>query len=341
MDYLGESIALAIDLAIFGACFNEYRKSKRAISMIQGAPYLEIDKNLKEILQTHPEKKLSYVSIRGNIKPVGNPIISANNPKITGVVQSLSIKEHVIQRSTTGFWSDQERTIQEVQNIMPFVLKSNSFEVEVLDPLAADVLDMDVISDHFNPNIPSVMDHIWGFFAGIKQKGVQTTERMLRTGTLVTGIGEIIISSDGQSIKLQPPSNGAPYYLTNMQTSSLIRKLDDNKKTYRLFCILFGTIGLVIGGLMIRRYWIDRQKRIEDERRKEQLEVNRRDRRSRVRDEDLPENQICVVCKVNPREIILLPCGHVCLCEDCCSDILNLCPVCRTFIEKRAAAYLA
>lgn len=71
---------------------------------------------------------------------MGNPIISANNPTISGVVQSLSIKEHVIQRSTTGFWSDQERTIQEVQNIMPFVLKSNSFEVEVLDPLAADVL---------------------------------------------------------------------------------------------------------------------------------------------------------------------------------------------------------
>lgn len=35
MDYLGESIALAIDLAIFGACYNEYRKNKKAISMIQ------------------------------------------------------------------------------------------------------------------------------------------------------------------------------------------------------------------------------------------------------------------------------------------------------------------
>lgn len=92
---------------------------------------------------------------------------------------------------------------------------------------------MDVISDNFNPNIPSVMDHIWGFFAGIKQKGVQTTEKMLRTGTLVTGIGELITSNDGKTIKLQPPSNGAPYFLTNMQTSSLIRKLDDSKKTYR------------------------------------------------------------------------------------------------------------
>lgn len=188
------------------------------------------------------------------------------------------------------------------------------------------ILDMDVISDHFNPNIPSVMDHIWGFFAGIKQKGVQTTEKMLRSGTLVTGIGELILSNDGKTVKLQPPTNGAPYYLTNMQTLSLIRKLDDSKKTYRynnkfkmeiaifvfainvvyfrLFCLLFGTIGLAIGGLIARRYWLDRQKRLEDKRRREQLEFNRRDRRSRVRDEDLPENQICVVCKVNPREVI-------------------------------------
>lgn len=85
---------------------------------------------------------MSYVSIRGNVKPIGNPIISTNNSKITGVIQSLSIKEHVIQRSTAGFWSDQERTIQEVQNIMPFVLKTNSYEVEVLDPLTAEVLGL-------------------------------------------------------------------------------------------------------------------------------------------------------------------------------------------------------
>lgn len=55
---------------------------------------------------------------------------------------------------------------------------------------------------------------------------------------------------------------------------------------------------------MVKRYWTERQKRLEDERRKEQLELNRRARRSRVRDEDLPDTQICVVCKINPREVI-------------------------------------
>lgn len=35
MDYLGETIALGIDLFILGACMKQYFKNKRAISMIQ------------------------------------------------------------------------------------------------------------------------------------------------------------------------------------------------------------------------------------------------------------------------------------------------------------------
>lgn len=96
---------------------------------------------------------------------------------------------------------------------------------------------MDVISDIFSPTVPSVMDHIWGFFAGVRQRGVQTTEKMLRKGSVITGIGELIASEDGLSLRLEPPKNGAPFYLTNMQVTSLVRKLDDTRRNYRLFLI--------------------------------------------------------------------------------------------------------
>lgn len=91
---------------------------------------------------------------------------------------------------------------------------------------------MDVISDQFQPTVPSVMDHVWGFFSGVRQRGVQTTERMLRQGTVITGIGELAAGPDG-SVRLQPPSNGASYYLTGMQITSLVRRLEDRKKNYR------------------------------------------------------------------------------------------------------------
>ncbi|GLV34222.1 Mitochondrial E3 ubiquitin protein ligase 1 [Carabus blaptoides fortunei] len=309
--------------------------------MIQGAPLLEINSDLRELVGTHPERKLSYVAIRGAVKPIGSPIISSNNPKITGVVQLLSIKEHVVQRSTAGFWADQERTIQEVHNVMPFVIESNGVHVEVVDPLAADLLDMDVISDQFQPTIPSVMDHVWGFFAGVRQRGVQTTEKMLRKGTVITGIGELVTSPNSTTVRLQPPTNGTPFYLTNMQLTSLVRQLNDRKKSYRLLCVAFGAMGIVIASLMLRRYWRDRRRKLHEEKLKKELDETRKDRRRRMRDVDLTEAQQCVVCRQNPREIILLPCGHVCLCEDCADGIHEHCPVCRRTIEKKSAAYIS
>ncbi|KAJ8977540.1 hypothetical protein NQ317_010060 [Molorchus minor] len=135
MDYLAETLALGVDSIILIACIKQFYKNKNAMMMIQG-----------------------------RVKPLGNPIIKApNNPNVSGVVQLLRIKEHVIQRSTTGFWADSERMIQEVHNVTPFALEFKGIQIEVCDPLAADVLDMDVISDKFHPTVPSVMDHIWGF----------------------------------------------------------------------------------------------------------------------------------------------------------------------------------
>lgn len=56
--------------------------------------------------------------------------------------------------------------MQKVFNTVPFVLKKNSYSVEIIDPLSANILDLDVISDHYEPIIPTVIDHIWGFLTG-------------------------------------------------------------------------------------------------------------------------------------------------------------------------------
>lgn len=225
---------------------------------------------------------------------------------------------------------------------MPFSLEQRHISIEVIDPLAADILDMDVISDQFQPTVPSVMDHVWGFFSGVRQRGVQTTERMLRQGAIITGIGELAASSDGQ-VRLQPPSNGGAFYLTNMQITSLVRRLEERRRNYRLASALFGAAGLLLVGLLLRRYIKDRNRRRQEKSLHEELEQSRKDRRRRMRDsnEQLTEQQLCVVCRQNPREIILLPCGHVCLCEDCADGIHSCCPVCRCEIERKSAAYIS
>ncbi|XP_076232244.1 mitochondrial E3 ubiquitin protein ligase 1 [Calliopsis andreniformis] len=339
MDYLGEIIALGIDSVIFGICLKQYFHCKNAITAVKGAEFHEVGPQLGDLLDKTPDNRIGYIAIRGIVKPLGKPLNSINNKKITGVIQKLKIKEHVVARTTAGFWSDQERTVHKVYNTVPFVLQHNSHVVEVLEPLSADILDLDVVSNTFEPSVPTFVDHLWGFFTGVRQRGLQSTEELLREDAVMTGIGELA-KSKSNMLTLQPPLNGTPFYLTSMSISSLLRKLDERKKTYRLLCFMFGAIGLLIGGIVFRRFWKDRTEQRLAEELRQSLAASRKERRQRVRDTDLREDQLCVVCRTNPRELILLPCGHVCLCEDCADDITDYCPVCRAPITQKAAAYI-
>ncbi|XP_030764185.1 mitochondrial E3 ubiquitin protein ligase 1-like [Sitophilus oryzae] len=340
MDIFVESVALGIDAIILIACMRQYYKKKNDLTMIASAPVINLDTNLKKVVKSNPEQKLPYVVLRGTVKALGKPIISTHNPNVSGVIQSLKIKEHVVKRSSTGFWADSERTIQEIQNVMPFALESKGIIVEVREPLAGEYLDMDIISDSFHPTTPTVFDHIWGFFAGIKQKGVQSTEKMLKEGTLLTGVGELVY--DDKSLKLQPPAtDNCPYYLTTMPIMTLLKKIDNSKHKYSMLCYIFSAVGTVLAALIIRKYFNHKKQLKMDEERKNQMDEERKNRRRLIRNvESLSDNQICVVCKSNPIEMIILPCGHVCLCEDCADDITDLCPICRRNIEMKSVAYV-
>lgn len=101
------------------------------------------------------------------------------------------------------------------------------------------LIDLDVIADKFEPCVPSLMDHVWGFFSGVRQRGLQNTEEMLRTGSLITGIGELTCSMSGRTLRLQPTSNGGPFYLTSIPITSLVRRLDDRKHSFRYIICVF------------------------------------------------------------------------------------------------------
>lgn len=53
-------------------------------------------------------------------------------------------------------------------------------------------------------------------------------------------------------------------------------------------------------------------------------------------DEHIGDEHLCVVCLENARDEVLVPCGHMVLCQECCADIMastNECPMCREKIE--------
>ena len=56
--------------------------------------------------------------------------------------------------------------------------------------------------------------------------------------------------------------------------------------------------------------------------------------------ETLYLNSICWNCFKNPRNILTLPCGHLCLCVRC-SERVDKCPICEKEIRQTVKTYLS
>lgn len=53
-------------------------------------------------------------------------------------------------------------------------------------------------------------------------------------------------------------------------------------------------------------------------------------------DEEGGDEHLCVICLENARDEVLVPCGHMVLCQACCANVMqnsNECPMCREKIE--------
>jgi len=52
------------------------------------------------------------------------------------------------------------------------------------------------------------------------------------------------------------------------------------------------------------------------------------------------ENRSCVVCQVENKTVLLMPCRHLCVCKNCSKNHqLILCPLCRERITERIDVY--
>lgn len=238
-----------------------------------------------------------------------------------------------------GFWQEEKQIIHASSNEVPFRIVNGKHGVEIVNGLSAELLDMDTVYENYEPSSLSLFDHVFGLFSGVRQKGLQTTEQLLRDGSFITAVGELEVENGG--LRLQPPTNGAPMFLTTATKNTLLNRLEQAKSSTLLKVLICGTISAVLVGLITRKIY-KRKKMERDERKlREQLEKSRTERRSRLRSTNLTEEQRCVVCVENPKEVICLPCGHVCLCENCAARINLHCPVCRAVIETKAAAFIA
>ncbi len=242
-----------------------------------------------------------------------------------------------------------KKIIQDQINSCPFQIQNpaTQFSVDVSEPLAADfILDsMQLTHDQYEPTKDSLISRSMDRFFGEITKGYQKTEHMLEVGVHMLGIGRL--SLDSKRVVLEPPAEGdRSYILTTMSKNNVIQHLKSDAKSLR---VLLWVLGLAGVGLL--SYYLYRKLRTHWERLKFTRMFHRIQRQhqeaSRQSSDDAsgqPDSaNPCVVCLTNPREVIVLECGHVCLCTRCAERLPQprMCPICRQPIDRFVAAFLS
>jgi len=364
-EFVPELVCMGVDLVICGVFYKAYSTTTSILRDLSSSPQVPIDDNIRTTIENHATSvsngdgssfTIPYAVVRGDVSPMGKTVCSSySTDMVKGVIQKVVFTEHKRNMSRTGFWVDSERLLHQYTNHAPFCL-ANSQEskfsllkpyVEVLDWNDAARVDLDTVYDHFESTGGGLGSHIWGWVVGDMQKGVQKTEMMLTEGTTLTGIGELVAGPTG--IKLQPPRDGRPYYLVKNSLSSLIKEIESNRTVFKVFLGIFGGVGALISGFAIWKYYkkiqIEKEARINQDR-LNTIRANRagRPERSRAGADGIPESIQCVVCLGAEREVILLDCGHVCVCADCADELIrgnHPCPVCRGSISSIMPAYVS
>lgn len=50
-------------------------------------------------------------------------------------------------------------------------------------------------------------------------------------------------------------------------------------------------------------------------------------------DEELSEEKLCVICLVNRRDTTVLPCRHLCMCQDCAQARITRLLECNAYLQ--------
>jgi len=361
-EFIPELVCMGVDLIICGVLYKAYSTTNNILRDLNIAPKISIDDQLKKSIEMHPSSEICngdnitipYAVVRGEVAPLGKTVCSSySSDLVKGVIQKVVFTEHKRNMSRAGFWVDSERLMHQYTNHAPFCLNNTKESIftltkpyiEVLDWQDASRIDLDTVYDNFETTGGGLGSHIWGWVVGDMQKGVQKTELMLTEGTTLTGIGEVV--SGPMGVKIQPPSDGRPYYLVKNSLASLIKDFESNRTVLRIFLGIFGGVGACISALALWKYYKKLQAEKDARANQERLNSIRADRVNRpVREvgENVPESIQCVVCLGAEREVILLSCGHVCVCADCADELIranHCCPVCRASIDRVLPAYVS
>lgn len=237
--------------------------------------------------------------------------------------------------------NDYEKIIHQRTNTTPFDLvpaeDGAGVTVRVMKPLDAAELSLETVYEKFHPSVQSFTDVIGHYISGERPKGIQETEQMLKVGTALTGVGELVL--DNATIKLQPPKQGMPYYLSALDFESLLQKQESSVRFWKILTVVFGFATCAVLFFLLRKQYRHHRER----QHLRQMQEEFRQAQERLTNAEGGETlkNACVVCLSGTKSCVFLECGHVCSCHDCYQALPEpkKCPICRQGITRVVPLY--
>lgn len=170
---------------------------------------------------------------------------------------------------------------------------------------------------------------------------------LFQVGTVLTGVGELTLETDG-TLNLRPPSNGSQYFLSIADFDTLRGEQESTTVLWKVLAIVSAFAGAAVLFWIGRRYYCQLKTRWERERERREFERLLADApRAPATGPEAPHDgaeehieNACVICLSQPRNCILLDCGHVCCCHSCYQALpQHRCPICRQTISRVVPLY--
>nr|XP_043635843.1 E3 ubiquitin-protein ligase SP1 isoform X2 [Erigeron canadensis] len=225
---------------------------------------------------------------------------------------------------------------------VPWYLDDGTARVFVVGARGAAGLVLTVGSEVFEESGRSLVRGTLDYLQGLKMLGVKRVERVLPTGTPLTVVGEAIKDDIG-TLRIQRPLKG-PFYVSHKTIDQLIANLGKWARWYKyasIGCAVFGAYLLAKHGIQYimekKRHW-ELKKRVLDAAAKRTPTGNEGSNdktengvNAARKDGQLPD--ICVICLEQEYNSVFVPCGHMCCCVTCSSQLTS-CPLCRSRIGQ-------
>ncbi|XP_020566701.1 mitochondrial ubiquitin ligase activator of nfkb 1-A isoform X1 [Oryzias latipes] len=341
-----EAVCLGTSLTLSGIFYYLHKKKKNVVDKLENAPHFTIDGKLRNLLKATPGEALQYAVIEGSVKPAGEPLRSNSHQDIVGVLQKFTLKEHrLVWSGISRSWMDTERILHKRVNVTPFSLVGlDETAVRVLSPLHASGENTEIINEKFHQPSYSFGQLVGQYLSGEKPKGHLEIEEMLKVGTTLTGIGELILDTEG-NLCLRPPSDNSEYFLSLADFETVCKENCLVAFWWKVLAATSALAGAAVLFWVALRYYKHLKRRWEMEQESQEFaRLLAEAARLRANDGGVPPNEAnnhsfppneCVICLTQPRDCILLECGHVCCCFVCFQSMhQQKCPICRQDIVR-------